>query len=196
LLSSVGLAIVLFVTTNIDDIFLLLAFFADPKFRARQVVVGQYLGLAALVAVSILASLISLVLAPAYVGLLGLLPILLGLRQLMDAWRGSDDDDDNVPTASLGNVLTVAAVTVANGGDNIGVYTPVFATATPGEILTISAVFTIMAAGWCAFAHWLVQHPALGPPIRRFAHITAPFVLIGIGLFVLYEAGSWSLLPL
>jgi cadmium resistance protein CadD (predicted permease) len=195
LLSSVGLAVVLFVTTNIDDVFVLLTFFADPKFRARQVVVGQYLGLAALVAVSSLASLISLVLAAPYVGLLGLLPIVIGLKKLVDAWQGTDDDDAVQP-ASLGNVLTVAAVTVANGGDNIGVYTPVFATATRAEFLTISAVFAVMIAGWCAFAHWLVHHPALGPPIRRVAHITAPFVLIGIGLFVLYAAGSLSLLPL
>lgn len=194
MLSSVGLAIVLFVTTNIDDMFVLLAFFADPKFRTRQVVFGQYLGIAALVAVSVVASLISLVLATAYVGLLGLVPILIGVKKLVDAWRGNDDGDDNVQPPSLGNVLTVAAVTVGNGGDNIGVYTPVFATATPAEILTISAVFAVLIAGWCAFAHWLVHHPALGPPIRRFANIAAPFVLIGIGLFVLYEAGSLSLL--
>jgi cadmium resistance protein CadD (predicted permease) len=153
------------------------------------------LGLAALVGVSIVASLISLVLAAPYVGLLGLLPILIGVKQLLDARQGADDDGDDVRPASMGNVLTVAAVTVANGGDNIGVYTPVFATATPAEILTISIAFAVMIAAWLAFSHWLVHHPALGPPIRRFAHITAPFVLIGIGLFVLYEAGSFSLLP-
>jgi cadmium resistance protein CadD (predicted permease) len=153
------------------------------------------LGLAALVGVSVVASLISLVLSAPYVGLLGLLPILIGVKQLLDARQGADDDGDDVRPAGIGNVLTVAAVTVANGGDNIGVYTPVFATATPAEILTISAVFAVMIAAWLAFSHWLVHHPALGPPLRRVAQITAPFVLIGIGLFVLYEAGSFSLLP-
>jgi len=36
------------------------------------------------------------------------------------------------PKAGLGNVL--AAVTMANGSDNIGIYTPVFATSTGAEI--------------------------------------------------------------
>lgn len=194
MLSTIGLAIVLFAMTNIDDIFVLLSFFADPKFRARQVIAGQYLGIAALVAASIAASLISLVLAPAYVGLLGLLPILLGLRKLLDLWRGSEEDESDVPTAGLSNILTVAAVTVANGGDNIGIYTPIFATRTFVEITIITIVFILMVAMWLAFSHWLVNHPSLGAPIRRFGHIIVPFVLIGIGFFVLYEAGSFSLL--
>jgi cadmium resistance protein CadD (predicted permease) len=48
----IGLA--LFAATNVDDIFVLLTFFADPSFRAWQVVIGQYAGILALVGVSLL----------------------------------------------------------------------------------------------------------------------------------------------
>ncbi|UVK51528.1 cadmium resistance transporter [Mesorhizobium sp. AR02] len=195
MLSTIGAAIALFVATNIDDIFVLLGFFADRKFRASQVIIGQYLGVAALVAVSVLASLISLVVAPEYVGLLGLLPILIGLKRLYNLWKGEADDETDVPAAAgLGNILAVAAVTVANGGDNIGIYTPAFATSTSAEITIMVVVFAIMVAIWLAFSHWLVNHPSLGAPIRRYGHIAVPFVLIAIGILVLHEQNSLSLL--
>lgn len=195
MLGTIGLAVVLFVTTNIDDVFILLGFFADPKVRTRQIVAGQYLGIAALVAVSLVASLISLVLAPAYVGLLGLIPVALGLKELYELRQGADDDDDEpARTVGLGNIAAVAAVTIANGGDNIGVYTPVFATANAAELATICLVFAAMIAVLLAAAHWLVHHPALGAPIRRYAPIVVPCVLIGVGVWVLYESGSFSLL--
>lgn len=196
MISTFGIAIVLFATTNIDDIFVLISFFADPKFRGRQVAIGQYLGIVALVAVSVLASLISLVLAPAYVGLLGLLPILIGLKKLYDLTTGSDEEEDVKSAGDMGNVAAVAAVTVANGGDNIGIYTPVFATSSALEISIIVIVFMVMVAVWLAIAHWMVFHPAIGAPIRRYGHKIVPFVLIAIGVVVLYEAGSFTLLGL
>jgi cadmium resistance protein CadD (predicted permease) len=71
-------AVALFVATNLDDIFILVAFFADPGLRARQVIVGQYLGIGALVLISVIAALIALVIPFAYIGFLGLVPIAMG----------------------------------------------------------------------------------------------------------------------
>ncbi|MFS8115190.1 cadmium resistance transporter [Rhizobium jaguaris] len=196
MLSTLGVAITMFVASNIDDIFVLLGFFGHRKFRAHQVIIGQYLGFSALVAVSLAASLVSLVLAPAYVGLLGFLPVLIGLKRLYDAWGGSDGDEADLPKAGLGNVLAVATVTMANGSDNIGIYTPVFATSTKADIALIIAVFAAGVAAWLIFSHWLVNHRSLGAPIRRYGHWLVPFALIGIGVFIVYDAGSLSLLGL
>jgi hypothetical protein len=69
-----GLAIALFASTNVDDVFVLVGFFADPKFRARDIVIGQYAGITALFGVSVVASLLSLVIPRAYLGLLGIAP--------------------------------------------------------------------------------------------------------------------------
>lgn len=195
MLSTIGAAIILFAVTNIDDVFVLLGFFADPKFRARHIVVGQYIGIMMLVGASILASLISLVVAPAYVGLLGLLPILIGLKKMFDLWKGDEEGETDVPAAKgFGNVSAVAAVTVANGGDNIGIYTPVFATSSTAQIGIFAVVFAVMVAIWLALPHWLVNHPSMGAPIRRYGHVLVPFVLVAIGIFVLYEAGTFGLL--
>lgn len=194
MITTVCAAIALFAVTNIDDIFVLLGLFADPRLRAREVVLGQYLGIAVLVAVSFFASLISLVLAPAYVGLLGVLPILIGLKKLYDIFSNNLDEDGSTSSAGFGNTLAVSAVTLANGGDNIGVYTPVFATSSAFQIGIYVAVFVVMVALWLVAANGLVRHPMMGTAIRRFGPMVVPFVLIAIGALVIHEADSLSLL--
>ncbi|NTG50197.1 quaternary ammonium transporter [Agrobacterium rhizogenes] len=193
-----GLAVVLFASTNIDDIFVLLGFFVDPKFRTRQIVIGQYLGIAALCGVSLLASMISLVIPAGYIGLLGLAPIFLGLKKLWEWRKGSEIDDypEDHGGASLGHgkIAAVAMVTIANGGDNISIYTPLFATRTMGEIAVIAVVFTVLTALWLSAAHFLINHPRIGAPIRRYGHRVVPFVLVALGMLILYEAGTIRLL--
>ncbi|MDL2401524.1 cadmium resistance transporter [Rhizobium mayense] len=198
LFRTLGIAVVLFASTNVDDIFVLLGFFADPKFRPRQVVIGQYLGIAALYGASVLASLISLIIPAAYMGLLGLIPIFLGLQKLWTLRKGSEADDDpedhEKASAGHGKIAAVAAVTIANGGDNIGIYTPVFATRTIDQIAIVGIVFTLLTALWLGAAHFLVNHRTIGAPIRRFGHRIVPFILVGLGILILHEAGTIELL--
>src|ERR1700749_4681711 len=78
-----GLAVVLFVSTNVDDLVVLVALFADSRFRTRDVVAGQYLGLAVLFVVSAAGALLALVIPNTYLGLLGIFPILIGIRKLI-----------------------------------------------------------------------------------------------------------------
>lgn len=203
-LALIGVAIVLFASTNVDDVFVLLGFFSDPKFTLSQVVTGTYIGLASLYAASVVASLISLVVAPAYVGLLGLAPIVIGMKQVWELRSGgnsrppeSDRPESREPERARGghgNVASVAAITLANGGDNISIYTPLFAARSGRDIAVIGIVFVLMTALWIAAAHYLTHHPTLGAPIRRYGHRLVPFVLIALGALILYEAGSFRLL--
>jgi len=83
---------------------------------------------------------------------------------------------------------------MANGGDNFGIYTPSFAIRSANEIAMIALIFVVMTALWCFLAYATVNHPKLGSPIRRYGHRVAPVVLIGLGLLILYQAGSFRLL--
>ena len=197
LIALVGLAIVVFASTNIDDIFVLLGFFADSHLHGCNVGVGQYLGIAALVAVSIVASLVSLILAPPLVGLLGVLPILIGVKKLFELRRASEIEaraDHPARSGAFGQIASVAVVTVANGGDNLGIYAPLFATQSASEIAVMVIVFAVMTALWIAIAYRLVSHPTLGAPIRRYGNFAVPFVLMGLGVYVLYDAKAFDLL--
>jgi cadmium resistance protein CadD (predicted permease) len=189
-----GLAIVLFVSTNVDDLVVLIGFYAHSAFRARDIVAGQYAGVAVLFAVSAFGALLSLVIPKAYLGLLGIFPILIGIRKLLQLRhhraRTAPTKTLGATTGSRGNIANVALVTVANGGDNIGVYMPSFALHSGSQVAIIAAVFVAMTALWCMLAHRMVSHPRFGAPLRRYAPIFAPIVLIALGIWILHYAGS------
>lgn len=198
-IALLGVVVVLYAWTNIDDLFVLLGFFSDPRFRARQVVIGQYVGIMVIYGASVIASLLSLVVPPAYIGLLGLIPIIIGLSKLHSLLRPAETDvaarkHAAAPARAGRNILTVAMATVANSGDNISVYTPAFATRSAFEVAAIGLVFAVMTALWCLGGHFLVHHPALGAPIRRYGQRSLPFILIGLGTLILYEAGTLKLI--
>ena len=194
MLPLIGLAVVVFASTNIDDVFVLVGFFADKNFRAHDVVIGQYAGITALYVISAIAALISLVIPPVYIGLLGLVPMAIGAKKLYYLWRNQEPEEPVAGTGGHGRKLAVAAVTMANGGDNIAVYTALFATREAFEAPVIGIVCAVMTGLWCLAAYWLVNHRALGMPIRAQAHRVVPFVLIGLGILIFIRTGTIQLL--
>jgi cadmium resistance protein CadD (predicted permease) len=192
LVAELVLAVVVFASTDVDDIVVLIAFFADPRLRPRQIVLGQYFGIGALCAVSIAGSFAALILPLSHIGLLGLAPIAIGAKKLWDARRGAAVTVEAKRHAA--GIVAVALVTIANGGDNIAVYTPLFASRGAGDIAVFLAVFLAMTGIWCLLARWIVRHPMIGAPIRRSGHRIVPLVLIALGVLILVESGSYRLL--
>jgi cadmium resistance protein CadD (predicted permease) len=177
-----------FISTNIDDLFLLVGFFSDRSFSRLSIFTGQILGIATLVAISLAAAFAALAISPAHVGLLGVAPLVIGIGKLL---RLGKIEDEGQPTAV--GVLQVAAITVVNGGDNIAAYTPIFANQTPQEIIATVVIFGALTILWCFAAWWLVRRTALGKPLRRHGHVLLPFILIGLGLLILYRSGAFRL---
>lgn len=124
LISLVGIGISAFIATNIDDIFVLMIFFSNSTFQKGQIVVGQFLGIGLLVALSTLGALLSLVIPQSLIGLLGLIPITIGIIRLTKLSKRniSEFEQPNQLVAKWNHITTtfmVAAVTFSNGGDNI-----------------------------------------------------------------------------
>jgi cadmium resistance protein CadD (predicted permease) len=177
-----------FISTDIDDLFLLVGFFSDRSFSRRSIFTGQILGIASLVAISLAAAFAALAISPAHVGLLGLAPIIIGIGKLV---RLGKTEEEGRPTGV--GVLQVATITIVNGGDNVAAYTPIFANQTPQEITATVAIFGALTILWCFAAWWLVRHTALGKPLRRYGHVILPFILVGLGLLILYRSGALGL---
>jgi len=192
------LGIALFAATNVDDLFVLLGFFSDRQFRARHVVVGQYLGIGMLVVLSLTAALVRFVLPASWLGFLGLAPITIGTKRLWELRRADREGDETRgqrrANTAYGQVFSVAAVTVANGGDNVAVYTPLFATQSGGDTAAVALVFAAMTAVWCTIAHWMVNRRTIGAPIRRYGHRLLPVVLISLGVMIMYRGGAFEVL--
>src|SRR6478736_189626 len=95
-LSTIAAAVGLFVATNLDDIVILTVLFAiaargTSHLRGWQIVAGQYLGLITLIAVSFVAALGLTIVPDEWVGLLGLIPLAIGVLALVRTLRGKDD---------------------------------------------------------------------------------------------------------
>ncbi|GAA2710357.1 hypothetical protein Apa02nite_082160 [Actinoplanes palleronii] len=197
-LGIIGQAVGLFAVTNIDDIVILALFFAQGagvKGATRNIAAGQYLGFTAIVAVAVAAAFGATFLPESAVPYLGLLPLALGVKAAVQAWRHRGDDDDDGPEAGSGGpgILEVAAVTFANGGDNIGVYVPVFATAGVGGMSVYVAVFLVLVAVWVAAGRYFATRPVIAKALSRWGHVLLPVVLIGIGLLIVVEGGAFGL---
>jgi cadmium resistance transport/sequestration family protein len=179
-----------FISTNIDDIFMLMLFFAQcHTLRAKaKVAAGQYLGIGVLAALSLLGAVGLRLLPQPYIGLLGLLPLALGAKALLsNSSAGGKQDSDSVSPSAPG-LLSVTLVTIAGGGDNIGVYIPLFAGLSPTEQICSLVVFALSTGLWCLLADRLSRLPGIQNIIHRYKHILIPTVLIGLGLYILADA--------
>lgn len=184
----VASAVAIFAATDIDDIVVLTVLFVTSRTAGRprpwQIVVGQYAGIGALVTASLAGAAGLLVVPDPWTGLLGLLPVALGVRALLRR----TDDDTGTPKVVTG-ALGVAGVTIANGADNLAVYVPVFRALGPAEVGTYLVVFVGLIALWCAAAAWLGGHPRVIRLVDRVGHWLVPVVFIGIGLVILVGSG-------
>ena len=191
--ATVATASGLFVGTNIDDMVVLavlnVSSRVDGRPKASQIWVGQYAGMAVLVAVSLLAALGLAVLLPErYTWVLGLAPLLFGLHKLLAAIRSLRSGEQPTPAVAKG-LTGVVALTVANGGDNIAAYTPVFRTLGAAEIVVICCAFAVGVAVWCLLGAWLVSHRRITGIIQRWGHWIVPAVFILIGLYIFQKGG-------
>lgn len=189
ILSSVLPAVGLFIVTNIDDIIVLSLFFArgaGQRGTTARITAGQYLGFAGILGAAVLVTLgAGAFLPPQVIPYFGLIPLALGLRAAWQAWRGDDDDDDpGAPNSNVGT-WTVAGVTFANGGDNIGVYVPVFLNVGPAAVVAYCVVFLVLVAVLVAAARFVATRQPIAEVLERWEHILFPIVLIGLGILIL-----------
>ncbi|MBW4618257.1 MAG: cadmium resistance transporter [Cyanosarcina radialis HA8281-LM2] len=207
--TSAGIAA--FVATNVDDIAILMLFFAkvDSNFRPRHIVAGQYLGFTGLILASLPGFFGGAIVPRPWLGWLGLIPIAIGIHQLFNR----ETDEPTIQTVSpartnltgdrswksrLTNILSpqtyqVAAVTFANGGDNIGIYVPLFARSNLLSLGVILGVFAIGIALWCFLAQQLTRQPLVAKALTNYGHQIVPFVLIGLGIFIFVDSGIYEL---
>ena len=154
-----SVAVTAFIATNLDDMFILMSFFARNEFSKVSVVLGQYIGIFMLILISMLAYFFKFIIHPSYIAILGIFPIAIGLNHLLNFKKNSSNiisnkinytnknaiSQDN-SSLSIVNFLKVATVTFSNGGDNIGVYVPLFASLTISQIFLTSSTF--FCDGW------------------------------------------------
>ncbi len=199
---KLSVAMVCFVATNIDDIIVLMMFFGqtNENFRPKHILIGQYLGFSMVIIASLPGFLGGLIIPKVWIGLLGFLPIIIGVNHLLTSKNQEIDikaittDFRHSQKTMFAQIFKVAAVTFANGGDNIGVYVPLFANSDLVSLITTLCIFMIGIAVWCYTAYLITQRPVIARLLTSYGHKVMPFVLISLGIYIIVESETYHFL--
>jgi cadmium resistance protein CadD (predicted permease) len=190
-----------FAVTNIDDIFVLVTFFAEAStsdtLNALKITIGQYMGFTIIIIISMAGYGASFLFDAEPIGFLGLLPVSLGVWKAM----GLIFKDNDAPLAKLGAtstikaILKVASVTIMNGGDNIGTYIPLFSQAKGAEIAVYVVVYYVLLGIWIIAAWLIMRERHILYLAQRYARRFVPFLYTGLGIFIIVSSDCypWSI---
>lgn len=182
-----------YISTSIDYLIILMVIFGSVNRKERRLVYwGDLLGTSVLVAASlVMAFILGFVPQEWLLGLLGIIPVLMGLRLLIS---GESDDDEVVESQMKKRrniIMNVAIITVATcGADNIGIYVPIFAQSTVQTLAVILITFFFMLSLFCYVGYLLIKIPKVAEILERYGMYITAIVYIGLGLYIMFESGT------
>ncbi len=186
-----------YLTTEIDDLIIMLILFskASRKSERAVIIVGKYIGTLLVAGCSaIFASYISMI-NTAWLGLLGLVPIAIGIKSAADSIRRRKKDETEITERfSIGSdivmCLEVILITLASSGDNVAVYISFFTAVHGYEYIVVAAVFTILQGLWCFLAIKIITERSIKQYIDQSSKILVPLLFITLGIYIMVKDGT------
>lgn len=161
-----------------------------------NIYLGQFLGSVSLILLSLLfAFVLDYIPSKEILGLLGLIPIFLGLKVLLLG----DSDGESIAKEGLRkdnkNLIFLVAITFAScGADNIGVFVPYFTTLNLANLIVALLTFLVMIYLLVFSAQKLAQVPSVGETLEKYSRWFVAVVYLGLGIYILIENNSFDML--
>ena len=199
MIQNVVTSIILYSGTAVDLLIILMLFFAKRKSRKDiiNIYLGQFLGSVSLILLSLLfAFVLDYIPSKEILGLLGLIPIFLGLKVLLLG----DSDGEAIAKEGLRKdnknlIFLVAMITFAScGADNIGVFVPYFTTLNLANLIVALLTFLVMIYLLVFSAQKLAQVPSVGETLEKYSRWFIAVVYLGLGIYILIENNSFNML--
>ena len=199
MIQNVVTSIILYSGTAVDLLIILMLFFAKRKSRKDiiNIYLGQFLGSVSLILLSLLfAFVLNYIPSKEILGLLGLIPIFLGLKVLLLG----DSDGEAIAKEGLRKdnknlIFLVAMITFAScGADNIGVFVPYFTTLNLANLIVALLTFLVMIYILVFSAQKLAQVPSVGETLEKYSRWFVAVVYLGLGIYILVENNSFDML--
>ncbi|WP_075567831.1 CadD family cadmium resistance transporter [Streptococcus timonensis] len=199
MVQNVFTSIILYSGTAVDLLIILMLFFAKRKSRKDiiNIYLGQFLGSVSLILLSLLfAFVLNYIPSKEILGLLGLIPIFLGLKVL---FLGDSDGEaiakDGLRKDDKNLIFLVAMITFAScGADNIGVFVPYFITLNLANLIVALLTFLVMIYLLVFSAQKLAQVPSVGETLEKYSRWFIAVVYLGLGMYILIENNSFNIL--
>jgi cadmium resistance protein CadD (predicted permease) len=190
-LAVMGLVAGSFAATNIDNLALLVGWLLSGRGHPRRVLLGYLLGMSALLGVAFGFGYGANWVPTRYIGYLGVVPIVLGLRGLYGLRRANSSIPTAAsPTAERAFVISIATTQLVNGIDTVLVFGPLLADSQSGVDFAMVAGFLAMVFVWFRLARFLETHAGRIEIIERYGHWISPIALIVIGLYILDNSAT------
>jgi cadmium resistance transport/sequestration family protein len=184
-------SVVVFVATSVDELVVLTTIFAYAERRKAvgQVYVGQLTSQAVLLTISLLAAFGIASISQKGIGLLGILPIVLGIRILL----GGDEDEAEEIASRLGSragfTVAVALIAIAGGSEELAVFTPFLGSLARPDLVVALVTLVLLVPVWCRIAQRTASIRRIQGWITRYQRIFMPVVFIGLGAYVIVDSG-------
>ena len=199
MIQNIVTSIILYSGTAVDLLIILMLFFAKRKSRKDiiNIYLGQFLGSVSLIFLSLLfAFVLNYIPSKEILGLLGLIPIFLGLKVLL---LGDSDGEaiakDGLRKDNKNLIFLVAMITFAScGADNIGVFVPYFTTLNLANLIVTLLTFLVMIYLLVFSAQKLAQVPSVGETLEKYSRWFIAVVYLGLGIYILIENNSFNML--
>ena len=199
MVQNIVTSIILYSGTAVDLLIILMLFFAKRKSRKDiiNIYLGQFLGSVSLILLSLLfAFVLNYIPSKEILGLLGLIPIFLGLKVLL---LGDSDGEaiakDGLRKDNKNLIFLVAMITFAScGADNIGVFVPYFITLNLANLIVTLLTFLVMIYLLVFSAQKLAQVPSVGETLEKYSRWFIAVVYLGLGMYILIENNSFDIL--
>ncbi|WP_414313631.1 CadD family cadmium resistance transporter [Streptococcus infantis] len=199
MIQNIVTSIILYSGTAVDLLIILMLFFAKRKSRKDiiNIYLGQFLGSVSLILLSLLfAFVLNYIPSKEILGLLGLIPIFLGLKVLL---LGDSDGEaiakDGLRKDDKNLIFLVAMITFAScGADNIGVFVPYFITLNLANLIVALLIFLVMIYLLVFSAQKLAQVPSVGETLEKYSRWFIAVVYLGLGMYILIENNSFDML--
>ena len=199
MIQNIVTSIILYSGTAVDLLIILMLFFAKRKSRKDiiNIYLGQFLGSVSLILLSLLfAFVLNYIPSKEILGLLGLIPIFLGLKVL---FLGDSDGEaiakDGLRKDNKNLIFLVAMITFAScGADNIGVFVPYFTTLNLANLIVTLLTFLVMIYLLVFSAQKLAQVPSVGETLEKYSRWFIAVVYLGLGMYILIENNSFDML--
>ena len=199
MIQNIVTSIILYSGTAVDLLIILMLFFSKRKSRKDiiNIYLGQFLGSVSLILLSLLfAFVLNYIPSKEILGLLGLIPIFLGLKVLL---LGDSDGEaiakDGLRKDNKNLIFLVAMITFAScGADNIGVFVPYFITLNLANLIVALLTFLVMIYLLVFSAQKLAQVPSVGETLEKYSRWFIAVVYLGLGMYILIENNSFEML--
>ena len=173
MIEAVFTSLIAFISTNIDDILILTFIFtANKNAKTYKIILGKYsaLGLK--------------LIDPKYLFLLGFVPIILGIKEIISNLMNDKPGDE---TNFKGSILSTAFLTVASGADNIGIYIPLFTSFGFFETVTAVIVFAVMTFLWCLLGKYIASFSKIQSITEKYKTYIIPAVYFILGIYIFFK---------